>query len=315
MELSLADGEITAITKDLGNYQGVDATPDGKKIAVVQQDQISEIWLVPLDRATDTRIATKSRGRFAGITWTRDGQLITQEQIGAQTDLWSLDPAKGTLHKLTDDAYIERHPEASRDGKYLIYLGDRDHNFHLWRVQADGSHPDRLTRDEAMESRGTITPDSASVIYTSARNGFETLWEVPIQGGEARQITKKPAKEPSVLPTDGSLILCSYAENLAAGWVVAIVRRDTGEVVRSFPEVPAESPFRWAADGLKFFYVRTLNGVSNIWIQDVHGGKPTQLTHFNQEEIFSFAPSPDGRSLACVRGIRTSDAVLIESSH
>jgi Tol biopolymer transport system component len=315
VELSLADGEITPITKDLGNYLSVDATPDGKKIVAVQQDRISGIWLVPLDHTTDARIVTKPGGRFAEVTWTSDGQLVTQGQIGTQTDLWSLDPAKGALRRLTDDAYIELHPEASRDGKYLIYLGDRDHNFHLWRVQADGSHPVRLTHDEAMESRGTITPDSASVIYTSARNGFQTLWEVSIQGGEARQITKKPAKEPWVSPMDGSLILCSYAENSATGWLVTIVRRDTGEVVRSFPEVPAESPFRWAADGRRFFYIRTLNGVSNIWAQDVHGGNPTQLTHFNQEKIFSIAPSPDGRSLACVRGILASDAVLIESSH
>jgi len=315
VELVLADGEINPITKDLEDYQDVDATPDGKKVVTVQQDQNAEIWLASVDGSVEPRMVPVSGRRFGSITWTADGRLISQAEINGQTHLWSVDPATGTSRRITDDPYIELHPEASRDGKYLIYQSDRDGTFHLWRTQTDGSHPTRLTHDQAKESRGTFTPDSAYVIYTSARKGFLTLWEVPIEGGEAKQITKNPAENPSISPTNGSLVLCRYQEKPDTGWVVTIIRRESGKIEKRFDGILPDSNFQWSADGRNVLYVRALNGIPNIWKQNVNGGKPTQMTHFNEKRlIFSFAASPDDQWLAVVRGNLVSDAVLVEAA-
>ena len=148
---------------------------------------------------------------------------------------------------------------------------------------------------------------------------FGAQWLSGSVGGTDRRRRRKtdykdPAQDPSVSP-DGSQILCNYAENPLNGWIVTIIRRDTGEVMESLPNIPSNSKFRWSADGQGVFYVRTLNGVSDIWAHKINGGKLTQVTHFKEKtEIFSFAPSPDGRWLAIVRGPRVSDAVLLEAA-
>jgi Tol biopolymer transport system component len=59
-------------------------------------------------------------------------------------------------------------------------------------------------------------------------------------------------------------------------------------------------------------YVDSRGGVSNIWVQPLDGSPPLQLSDFKDERIDSFDWSPDGRYLAVVRSIETSDVVLIE---
>jgi len=41
------------------------------------------------------------------------------------------------------------------------------------------------------------------------------------------------------------------------------------------------------------------------------GELPTQLTHFNDAEMFYFAMSPDGSRMAVVRGATFSDVMLL----
>jgi hypothetical protein len=51
--------------------------------------------------------------------------------------------------------------------------------------------------------------------------------------------------------------------------------------------------------------------VSNIWSQPVEGGKPKQITDFNDMLITGFAWTRDGKQLACTRGALLRDAILV----
>jgi WD40-like Beta Propeller Repeat len=65
-------------------------------------------------------------------------------------------------------------------------------------------------------------------------------------------------------------------------------------------------------DGKSLVYIGTRAGVSNLWIQPLDGGPPTQLTSFDSLLIYNFAFAPDGR-LAITRGHESNDVVLISS--
>jgi len=70
---------------------------------------------------------------------------------------------------------------------------------------------------------------------------------------------------------------------------------------------------RWLPDGRALAYVSTRGGVSNIWLQPVDGGAPTQLTDFKTDLIFSFDLSRDGKQLALSRGTENRDVILINN--
>lgn len=59
--------------------------------------------------------------------------------------------------------------------------------------------------------------------------------------------------------------------------------------------------------------MQTTATVSNLWSLPVDGGQATQLTHFDRDNIFSFAFSADGQQLAMSRGRIKGDLVLIRN--
>ena len=71
---------------------------------------------------------------------------------------------------------------------------------------------------------------------------------------------------------------------------------------------------RWSPDGQSIAFLNSSGGVSDIWLQPIDGSPPKQLTAFKAERILAFDWSRDGRSLAFVRSVETSDVVLIEQS-
>jgi Tol biopolymer transport system component len=72
--------------------------------------------------------------------------------------------------------------------------------------------------------------------------------------------------------------------------------------------------FRWAHDGHALIYVRTRNGVSNLWSQPLDGGAPRQVTDFKSDLIYRFSYSRDGQQLALARGTMSRDVVLISEA-
>jgi eukaryotic-like serine/threonine-protein kinase len=78
---------------------------------------------------------------------------------------------------------------------------------------------------------------------------------------------------------------------------------------------------RISAGGLSFSpdskavaYAIRESGVDNIWLQPLDGSSGRRITSFNAEQILTFDWSPDGKSLALLRGHTDSDAVLIRES-
>jgi Tol biopolymer transport system component len=67
----------------------------------------------------------------------------------------------------------------------------------------------------------------------------------------------------------------------------------------------------WSPDGLTIAYPNRPGGLSDIWSQPLDGSPARRLTDFKAEQIIAFDWSRDGRSLAFVRGVETSDVVLI----
>ena len=74
---------------------------------------------------------------------------------------------------------------------------------------------------------------------------------------------------------------------------------------------PAGRIVRWSPDSQAIAFVNNLGDLSDIWLQPLDGGPPRQMTDFKAEQIIAFDWSRDGRALAFVRGVETSDVVLI----
>ncbi len=311
-EITWPDAKVSPMTRDAASYTALDATADSQNLTAIQTKRVSPIWLVPFVQPEKAQLVSESGATFYGIAWSNSGRLISETDVGGNADLWSIDPKNGRRQRITEDPYLEQYPDASHDGRYLVYASNHDGTFHLWRSDADGGHPMRLTSNKSVEEEGAITPDSQWVVFTSLEGGSYGLWKVSIGAGVPSRITSVQTRKPAISP-DGNWIACEYFVDPVKGWSIAILRSN-GELVRLLPAIPTggTAGVRWSADGGGLLYVQTRNGVSNVWLQPIDGGPSRQLTYFREHFIFAFALSPDGRSVACVRGTRSADVVLIK---
>jgi Tol biopolymer transport system component len=137
----------------------------------------------------------------------------------------------------------------------------------------------------------------------------------PTDGGQPIQLSGPTVNLPVVSP-DGKQIACFYWDEQATP--------PRGVMVLPFAGGTATKRFNIISPGPEAFVLqRTPEGdallyidphLANIWRQPISGGEPTPLTDSQGDQIFNFAYSPDGKSLATARGRITEDVVMIENS-
>ena len=68
-------------------------------------------------------------------------------------------------------------------------------------------------------------------------------------------------------------------------------------------------------DGKSLAYGVRENGIDNVWVQPIDGGPGHYITKFASDQSRGgFAWSPDGKTLAILRGRLESDVVLLRDS-
>jgi Tol biopolymer transport system component len=83
-----------------------------------------------------------------------------------------------------------------------------------------------------------------------------------------------------------------------------------GPAIKTF-DLPKADTLRWTPDGREILFSQLEGGIANIWRQPLSGGKPTQVTRFNSDQIWDFDLSRDGSQIVLSHGRIDSDVMLI----
>ncbi|MDQ3684725.1 MAG: winged helix-turn-helix domain-containing protein [Acidobacteriota bacterium] len=315
--VALRSGEASRVTRDLNDYHDLSLTRDSGKLAAVQDHTVSSIWVAPDGDAGRPKQIASEVGWIQEMAWTPDGRIVYRSNAGGTAEIWVMGADGSNPKQLTADARASRGLSVSPDGRYIFFASDRAGRFNIWRADADGGNLTRLTAGED-EFYPHPTPDGRWVVYQ--RGEIEPrLWKVPTDGGEPVQLTETRACRPAVSP-DGEMIAYHYLDPVMDGsqWGIGIVSSEGGQRLKRFdfpPTLAAAQRFvRWSPDRQSIAYANNLGGLSDIWLQPLDGSRPRRLTDFKAEQIIAFDWSRDGRALALVRGVETSDVVLIANA-
>lgn len=155
----------------------------------------------------------------------------------------------------------------SPDGKFLVYTGERNGVYDIYKISVRKSRETRLTDAPGLDDGPEYTPDGRYICFNSSRTGTMQIWRMNHDGTGQEQITTDELNDwfPHVSP-DGKMI-----------------------VFLSFPrEVKADDhPF------YKHVYLRMM---------PASGGKPIIIAYLygGQGTINVPSWSPDGRKIAFV---------------
>lgn len=300
-------GQPKRITHELAEYRGVSLS--GEKIVSTRIEWGWKIWVLPTTDPARAAAIVSGSGLSYGLAWTGKGKIAFSSMVQDTLNISLVDPDGSNRTQLTVNAGDNYTPAASPDGRYIVFASNRNGSFNIWRVNAnDGSSPKQLTFTDS-NFYPAFSPDGQLVAYDNQTNSTLTVWKVPTEGGEATALIDKYRMP--VFSPDNQLIACRY--DLESGSrEVAIIPAGGGAPVRQVPIPILEwQRVQWTPNGHALTYIDTADGSANIWSYDLSSGSPKQLTHFQGEQIFAYAWSPDYKQLACERGSKISDVAII----
>ncbi|HEX2123062.1 MAG TPA: LpqB family beta-propeller domain-containing protein [Thermoanaerobaculia bacterium] len=312
-------GESTGrkITNDISAYHSVTPTADSKSFVTVRDVTDSNVFTAPVggdDRAL--RPVTTGVGNIVGVggvRWIGTREILFTGLESATHTFFAVGAQGGSPRRLLHN-YTVWHPSVSADGSRIAFVSEKSGTAQIWIADASGENARQLTQGSPV-GMPSFTPDGKSVVYLTTRD-TQYAWRIDVEGKtQPVRLTDVPTSRALVSP-DGRWLLCrlrSREPNVAL-WRTAIVPLDRKGPPRYFDQIPrygASPVLQWHPSGEGFLFLDGKGGVPNVWMQDLAGNEPRQLTFFTSGDIFSYELSADGTTLALSRGQASSDAVLI----
>ena len=105
----------------------------------------------------------------------------------------------------------------SPDGKFLIYTGQRNGVFDIYRVGVDGGEETRLTTTDGLDDGSEYSPDGRYIYFNSTRSGTMQIWRMKADGSEQVQITNDEYNNwfPHVSPDGRQMVILSFSKEVA----------------------------------------------------------------------------------------------------
>ncbi len=320
--LSYPDGIMTRLTNDFTGYDGVSVSASGSFVTLHSVPQYSVYVDKGTKPGTELRTISTSTGTsdgVSGIAWTPNGELVISRSLDGRGQLWLEDADGGRAHPIVDNRWQPGIPQVAPNGQIVFDQNDQSEN--VWRVNPDGTELTNLTPKQlALYPAIGLGGKWIFFIGISPEKLEQKLLRVPLQGGEISAVWPGFVFVDglAISPDGGRAILVSRdAEGKHVPTIVDLTATPATATQLAAPFSTVReykrANFAWTPDGRTISYVVRQGLVDNLWILPVNGGKPSQLTHFPDLQIASYAWSHDGR-LAISRGQPNTDVVLATPS-
>jgi Tol biopolymer transport system component/cytosine/adenosine deaminase-related metal-dependent hydrolase len=146
--------------------------------AVAAQTAPLAAGLAPL--ASGPTYVTVYEGTNICIAPSPDEQTLVFDLFGI---LWTLPITGGVARRLTDEFADAALPEWTPDGKAIVFQSYRSGNFHLWRMNPDGSGITQLTTGPFDCREPRVSPDGRKVAYASDKTGAYAIHVLDLATG------------------------------------------------------------------------------------------------------------------------------------
>ncbi len=191
-------------------------TPDGAALIFNSRGLLHRIPVAGGEpQHIDTGLATRCNNDH-GIS--PDGRLLAisdQSQGDRKSRIYTLPVAGGTPRLITPAAPSYWHGW-SPDGKTLAYCGERNGEFDVYTIPADGGDERRLTSAKGLDDGPEFTADGEWIYFNSDRTGRMQLWRMRVDGSGQEQVTHDEFNNwfPHPSPDGKWLVFLSYEKDV-----------------------------------------------------------------------------------------------------
>jgi len=261
--MDVATGTRKAIYRAEDSLQAPNWTPDGRDLVINHNGRMYRFDLAAL---TPTLIDTGDEIHCNNDhVLSFDGKMLGISS-GSPSRVHTLPIGGGAPYLVTPTGPSYLHG-FSPDGQWLLFTGQRNGNFDIYKVPVTGGPEDRLTSAKGLNDGSEFTPDGKTIYFISDRTAKMQLWRMDADGTNQTQVTFDHYNNwfPHVSPDGKTILFISFP-----------------------PEIPAnDHPF------YKHVYLRTI---------PITGGEPKVVAYLygGQGSINVNSWSPDSRRVAFV---------------
>lgn len=233
-----------------GSDQGASYSPDGTKIAFMNNyDGDYEICLMNAD-GTGVRQLTKNSATDTYPTWSPDGTKIAfASNRDGDFDIWVMNADGSQQTNITsDDPWVDDVPRWSPDGRWIAVTTDRYGGVSAELITPDGTTQATIGSVQYATWFDSWSPDGKSLLVDSNRGGDYDIYRYDISGTAPVQWDLLQAK---------------------------IVSDDNA----------VEGPAIWSPDGKQIALSSNRDGDFEVYVMNADGGPQRQVTHNTIDDV------------------------------
>ncbi len=228
------------------------------------------------------------------------GRIVFTTDRYTNPDIAILNPSDPShVVPLTYTTAVDSNPVWSQDGRKIAFTSNRDGNFDIYGVSADGGLAYPLTIDTDDESNPTWSPDGKQIAFNKTANGLTQIESLHLASHVTSRISPNNGYNdynPSWSP-DGSIIAFESVRvfNRDIYWVRI---NGIGSTDVSHDEKTDADP-AWSPDGKQIAFASNRAGNFEIYVANADGSSLRRLTHNHYNDVQP-TWSPDGQYIAFV---------------
>ena len=266
-------GREVAAIGDVGDYEDVVASPDGRRLAVSRRDparaQNVDIWVIDFASGIASRVTSDRTDELSPV-WYPDGESLAYVTEHAGFYDFSMRPTNGGAERRVFQSETDKtHPDLSSDGRFLVYGSANEGGFgdlQLLPLSDGAPRPITLTSTaEFDESYPAFSPDSKWLAYESDESGRPEVYVRRLPSGPTRRISTSGGGMP-VWRRDGKELFFHARD----GMLMAVALHESDDQLQTaapqplfdlrLTDVVRPTPFRRtyesSADGERFYVIR-----------------------------------------------------------
>ena len=179
----------------------------------------------------------------------------------------------------------------------IAFHSDRDGNWEVYAMDADGSNQTNLTNNPANDRFPAWSPDGSSIAFDSDRDGNAEIYVMDADGSNQTNLTNNAAANEAVpdWSPDGTKVSFNSARGVSGE--IYVMNAD-GSDRTNLTDHPADDfDAAWSPDGTSITFTSRRDDNTEIYVMNVDGSNQTRLT---DDTAFALHPawSADGSKIS-----------------
>ncbi len=106
----------------------------------------------------------------------------------------------------------------SPDGKWLVFVGQRNNDYDIYKISSAGGDEMKLTNSKGLDDGCEYSPDGKYIYFNSVRSGSMQIWRMQPDGSNPEQLTNDTLNNwfPHISPDGKWMVFISFTKEVKA---------------------------------------------------------------------------------------------------